>query len=182
MSSDIKQNGKTSGRIKPIPLVMAKGPQEYIPGDQELPVQLTSLADMLQWAQNWARSKSVWANALCAARNRQMPDPKDKMDRMVSWRIVEQAAGPCKRRRSALVWLRCPRVQGRRIVSAKNERERYECCPKQRELLEHHGAAPRFEQVAGDWRTKQHACGVKSVVNRGAALVLAGMGNDPLQR
>ena len=23
-------------------------------------MQLTSLADMLQWAQNWARSKSVW--------------------------------------------------------------------------------------------------------------------------
>ncbi|MFL5697374.1 MAG: NADH-quinone oxidoreductase subunit B, partial [Ktedonobacteraceae bacterium] len=36
------------------------GPQEYTPGDQEYPVQLTSLADMLQWAQNWARSKSVW--------------------------------------------------------------------------------------------------------------------------
>src|SRR5919199_5376178 len=39
---------------------MATGPHEYIPGDQEGPVQLTSLADMLQWAQNWARSRSVW--------------------------------------------------------------------------------------------------------------------------
>ncbi len=39
---------------------MATGPHEYTPGDQEYPVQLTSLADMLQWAQNWARSKSVW--------------------------------------------------------------------------------------------------------------------------
>jgi len=39
---------------------MARGPQEYIPGDQELPVQITSFMDMLQWAQNWARSKSVW--------------------------------------------------------------------------------------------------------------------------
>jgi len=47
-------------RRKAVPIVMASGPQEYTPGDQELPVQLTSLADMLQWAQNWARSKSVW--------------------------------------------------------------------------------------------------------------------------
>src|SRR5947207_13037212 len=47
-------------RRKAVPIVMASGPQEYTPGDQELPVQLTSLADMLHWAQNWARSKSVW--------------------------------------------------------------------------------------------------------------------------
>jgi NADH-quinone oxidoreductase subunit B len=63
MSSEIKENGKISVslvRRKAVPLTMASGPQEYIPGDQELPVQLTSLADMFQWAQNWARSKSVW--------------------------------------------------------------------------------------------------------------------------
>jgi NADH-quinone oxidoreductase subunit B len=63
MSSENKSNGSAQepeGRRKPVPIVMAKGPQEYIPGDQELPVQLTSLADMVQWAQNWARSKSVW--------------------------------------------------------------------------------------------------------------------------
>ena len=63
MSSEIKESGKTSvptTRRKPIPITMASGPVEYTPGDQELPVQLTSLADMLQWAQNWARSKSVW--------------------------------------------------------------------------------------------------------------------------
>src|SRR5256712_8143454 len=62
MSSENKGNGSTlvGGRRKPVPIVMASGPQEYVPGDQELPVQLTSLADMLQWAQNWARSKSVW--------------------------------------------------------------------------------------------------------------------------
>src|SRR5947209_10572043 len=63
MSTEIKGNGNApvpGVRRKPVPIVMAKGPQEYIPGDQELPVQLTSLADMLQWAQNWARSKSVW--------------------------------------------------------------------------------------------------------------------------
>ncbi|OLB44777.1 MAG: NADH-quinone oxidoreductase subunit B [Ktedonobacter sp. 13_1_20CM_3_54_15] len=39
---------------------MARNPQEYVPGNQEAPVKLTSLADMLQWAQNWARSRSVW--------------------------------------------------------------------------------------------------------------------------
>ncbi len=63
MSSETNQNGKISastGRKKPVPIAMATGPHEYVPGDQELPVQLTSLADMLQWAQNWARSKSVW--------------------------------------------------------------------------------------------------------------------------
>src|ERR1700694_4596945 len=62
MSGENKGNGSTpaGGRRKPVPIVMASGPHEYIPGDQELPVQLTSLADMLQWAQNWARSKSVW--------------------------------------------------------------------------------------------------------------------------
>src|SRR5216683_7226668 len=63
MSSEIKDNGRApvpETRRKPIPIAMATGPQEYTPGDQELPVQLTSLLDMLQWAQNWARSKSVW--------------------------------------------------------------------------------------------------------------------------
>ena len=52
-----KQTGKgndsqTFLRRKPVPIAMAKGPYEYIPGDQELPVQLTSFLDMLQWAQN----------------------------------------------------------------------------------------------------------------------------------
>src|SRR5436853_7726513 len=63
MSSNINENGRTAVsavRRKAVPIVMAKGPQEYVPGDQELPVQLTSLADMIQWAQNWPRSKSVW--------------------------------------------------------------------------------------------------------------------------
>src|SRR5579885_2726283 len=62
MSSEIKKNGRTPIPMvrRPVPIAEASGPQEYIPGDQELPVQLTSLADMLQWAQNWARSKSVW--------------------------------------------------------------------------------------------------------------------------
>lgn len=43
-----------------VPLVRARGPFEYIPGEQEGPVQFTSVADMLIWAKNWARSKSVW--------------------------------------------------------------------------------------------------------------------------
>src|SRR5690348_17892035 len=47
-------------RRKAVPIAMASGPQEYTPGDQEYPAQLTSLADMLHWAQNWARSRSVW--------------------------------------------------------------------------------------------------------------------------
>ena len=62
-NSEQKAEGSASvpgTRRKAVPIVMASGPQEYTPGDQELPVQVTSLADMLQWAQNWARSKSVW--------------------------------------------------------------------------------------------------------------------------
>jgi NADH-quinone oxidoreductase subunit B len=60
-----EQTGKgndvqTFPRRKSVPIAMAKGPYEYIPGDQELPIQLTSFLDMLQWAQNWARSKSAW--------------------------------------------------------------------------------------------------------------------------
>jgi NADH-quinone oxidoreductase subunit B len=63
MSSEIQNNGKPISPIthrKFVPLTMATGPSEYTPGDQELPVELTSVAEMLQWAQNWARSKSVW--------------------------------------------------------------------------------------------------------------------------
>ena len=47
-------------RHKAVPIPMARGPFEYIPGEQEGPVQLTSVADMLNWAKNWARSRSVW--------------------------------------------------------------------------------------------------------------------------
>ena len=58
----IQQQGSvaTITRRKPIPLSMARGPQEYTPGNQESNVELTSLADMLTWAKNWARSRSVW--------------------------------------------------------------------------------------------------------------------------
>jgi NADH-quinone oxidoreductase subunit D len=47
-------------RRKAIPLSMARGPQDYVPGQQEEPAVVTSVADMLQWAQNWARSRSIW--------------------------------------------------------------------------------------------------------------------------
>ena len=47
-------------RRKAVPIAMATGPAEYTAGQQEMPVMLTSLADMVHWAQNWARSKSVW--------------------------------------------------------------------------------------------------------------------------
>jgi NADH-quinone oxidoreductase subunit B len=63
MSHEQREQGsaaETFLRRKPVPLAMAKGPYEYVPGDQELPVQLTSFPDMLHWAQNWACSKSVW--------------------------------------------------------------------------------------------------------------------------
>ena len=54
-------NGQVPGtRRKAVPIVMASGPAEYTAGQQELPVRLTSLADMVQWAQNWSRSRSIW--------------------------------------------------------------------------------------------------------------------------
>jgi NADH-quinone oxidoreductase subunit B len=39
---------------------MPRTPADYIPGQQEAPVQLTNVADMLQWAQNYTRSRSIW--------------------------------------------------------------------------------------------------------------------------
>ena len=51
MSTDNKGNGDASAKVirrRPVPITMAKGPYEYVPGDQELPVQLTSFLDMLQ--------------------------------------------------------------------------------------------------------------------------------------
>jgi NADH-quinone oxidoreductase subunit B len=63
MSNDQQRSGNDpvpATRRKAVPIIMATGPAEYTAGQQELPVQLTSLADMVQWAQNWARSHSVW--------------------------------------------------------------------------------------------------------------------------
>ena len=54
-------NGPGPGtRRKAVPIAIATGPAEYTAGQQELPVRLTSLADMVQWAQNWSRSRSIW--------------------------------------------------------------------------------------------------------------------------
>src|SRR5215471_15944147 len=64
MSSDNLRHTETQHNPAPVrkvvPLAVASGPHEYIPGNQEAPVQLTSMEDMLKWAQNWARSRSVW--------------------------------------------------------------------------------------------------------------------------
>jgi NADH-quinone oxidoreductase subunit B len=49
----------TPRRGKPVPMA-PRTPAEYIPGQQEAPVALTSLADMLTWGQNYARSRSIW--------------------------------------------------------------------------------------------------------------------------
>jgi NADH-quinone oxidoreductase subunit B len=43
-----------------IPLSKARGPDEYIPGEQEPGVLLTTLRDLLQWAENYPRSRSLW--------------------------------------------------------------------------------------------------------------------------
>lgn len=58
--ADQQAQDTTAHVRKPVPLAMARGPMEYLPGEQEGPVQLASLADMLTWAENWARSRSVW--------------------------------------------------------------------------------------------------------------------------
>ncbi len=49
-----------SAHRQPIPIVRAAGPHEYVAGSQEAPVVLTTFKDVLQWAQNWPRSRSVW--------------------------------------------------------------------------------------------------------------------------
>src|SRR5947209_15599694 len=59
-SGDRQEESVPGTRRKAVPLAVARGPFEYVPGEQEGPVQLTSVADMLNWAQNWARSRSVW--------------------------------------------------------------------------------------------------------------------------
>ncbi len=59
-STSDTETGHGHLRHKPVPIAMAQAPFEYIPGNQEGPVQLTSLADMLQWTHHWARSRSVW--------------------------------------------------------------------------------------------------------------------------
>lgn len=53
-------NQQVAGKLKAVPLTMATGPNQYIPGQQEEPVILTTVAEMVTWAKNWARSHSVW--------------------------------------------------------------------------------------------------------------------------
>ena len=63
MSKEHQRSGNNpipGSRRKPVPIAMATGPAEYTAGQQEMPVMLTSLADMVHWAQNWARSRSIW--------------------------------------------------------------------------------------------------------------------------
>jgi len=63
MSNDQQRggNGSVPGtHRKAVPIARASGPAEYTAGQQELPVRLTSLEDMVQWAQNWSRSRSIW--------------------------------------------------------------------------------------------------------------------------
>ncbi len=52
-------NPSNTGRAKG-GFVPPRTPAEYIAGQQEAQVVLTSLADMITWAQNWARSRSIW--------------------------------------------------------------------------------------------------------------------------
>jgi NADH-quinone oxidoreductase subunit B len=40
--------------------VFPRTPADYIPGEQEPGVALTSVGDMVRWAQNYARSRSIW--------------------------------------------------------------------------------------------------------------------------
>ena len=63
MSNDQQRSGNDpvpGTRRKAVPIAMATGPAQYTAGQQEMPVMVTSLADMVQWAQNWARSRSIW--------------------------------------------------------------------------------------------------------------------------
>ena len=54
MSTQTPRHGKA------VPMLPPRTPAEYIAGQQEANVVITSFADMLTWAQNYARSRSVW--------------------------------------------------------------------------------------------------------------------------
>src|SRR5438477_360772 len=63
MSNDKQRSGNDpvpGTHRKAVPIIMATGPAQDTAGQQEMPVMVTSLADMVQWAQNWARSRSIW--------------------------------------------------------------------------------------------------------------------------
>jgi NADH-quinone oxidoreductase subunit B len=54
MSTNIRKHGKDVSMLPP------RTPAEYIAGQQEANVVITSLADMVTWAQNYTRSRSIW--------------------------------------------------------------------------------------------------------------------------
>ncbi len=54
------ETASRKSRPKALPIMVARGPQDYVPGQQEDPVVLTRLADLVQWGQNWGRSRSIW--------------------------------------------------------------------------------------------------------------------------
>ncbi len=51
---------QSGGAGKHREFIMPQSPAEYIAGQQEANIVLTSLSDMLTWAQNWTRSRSIW--------------------------------------------------------------------------------------------------------------------------
>jgi NADH-quinone oxidoreductase subunit B len=55
--STLQPSGRHTRRL---PVLLARQPGEYTPGEQEPGVALTSLHDLLQWAQNYTRSRSIW--------------------------------------------------------------------------------------------------------------------------
>ena len=73
-NSGQKEEGSASvpgTRRKAVPIVLASGPHEYTPGDQEFPVRHTSLADMLQWVQTRsgeAEEPNSWLSRRTTAR------------------------------------------------------------------------------------------------------------------
>jgi len=54
MTAPINSGGKKG------PFIYPQTPAEYVAGQQEANVVMTNFADMLTWAQNFARSRSIW--------------------------------------------------------------------------------------------------------------------------
>lgn len=48
MCAQALETSQPGKKRKPLPMVLARGPQDYRPGQQENSVLLTTLADMLQ--------------------------------------------------------------------------------------------------------------------------------------
>ncbi|MGZ3600842.1 MAG: NADH-quinone oxidoreductase subunit B [Ktedonobacterales bacterium] len=71
-----------------IALTQLRQPGDYIPGSQEPDVLLTRLSDLLQWAQNYPRSRSLWpfqfGLACCAMEMIAATSPAYDLDRFGS--------------------------------------------------------------------------------------------------